>query len=263
MSNSKSTTIVIGLGEIGKPLFNLIAKAENGKTIGIDIQPIEISGPVGIMHVCIPFKIEKDFIAKVIEYAKKYKPEIIVVNSTVTPGTSESIEKLSSIPTVFSPVRGKHTRMQTELLSYTKFIAGNNQESVKIIDEHFKHVGMKTKIISNPRTLELAKLLETTYFGLLVAWAQEMDRFAKQVGGDYAEITPFFEEISYMPPVVFQPGYIGGHCVIPNIELLKSQFTSEFLSTINNSNKKKAIELSGNEEKLKERIEPVKIPKSE
>jgi UDP-N-acetyl-D-mannosaminuronate dehydrogenase len=259
MSDSKSTTIIIGLGEIGKPLFNLIAKAENEKTIGIDIQPIEISESVGIMHICIPFQLENGFVKTVTEYAKKYKPEIIVVNSTVTAGTSESIEKSSSIPTVYSPVRGKHTRMEKELLNYTKFIAGNDQDALKKVDEHFTHVGMKTKIISNPRTLELSKLLETTYFGLLVSWAQEMDRFAKQVGGEYSEVITFFEEILYLPPVMFQPGYIGGHCIMSNIKLLKSQLTSEFLDTIEHSNEKKATELSGDEGKLKQRIEPIKI----
>jgi UDP-N-acetyl-D-mannosaminuronate dehydrogenase len=259
MSDSKSTTIIIGLGEIGKPLFNLIAKAENEKTIGIDIQPIEISESVGIMHICIPFQLENGFVKTVTEYAKKYKPEIVVVNSTVTPGTSKSIEMSSSIPTVYSPVRGKHARMETELLLYTKFIAGTNKEAVKIVDKHFKHVGMKTKIISNPSALELSKLLETTYFGLLVSWAQEMDRFAKQVNGEYSEITPFFEEISYLPPVIFQPGFIGGHCIMQNIKLLKSQLTSEYLDTIEHSNEKKATELSGDEGKLKQRIEPIKI----
>lgn len=262
MNVSKSTTVLIGLGEIGRPLFNLIAKAENGKTIGVDIQPVEIIGPIGIMHICIPFQLERNFIATVTAYAKNYKPKVIVVNSTVTPGTSEAIETASSIPTVYSPVRGKHTRMESELLNYTKFLAGTNKEAVGEVEEHFKRIGIKTKTISNPRTLELSKLLETTYFGLLVSWAQEMDRFAKQVGGEYSEIAPFFQEISYLPPVMFQPGYIGGHCIMPNIKLLDSQFSSEFLDTIKNSNEKKAMELSGNEEKLKERIEPIKIERN-
>ena len=262
MIDSKSTTILIGLGEIGRPLFNLITKTDNGKAIGVDIQPVKIVDPIGIMHICIPFQLEQGFVATVAAYAKNYKPKIIVVNSTVTPGTTEAIEMASSISVVYSPVRGKHTRMESELLNYTKFIAGTNQKAVQTVDEHFKKIGMKTKIISNPRTLELSKLLETTYFGLLVSWAQEMDRFAKQVGGEYSEITPFFEEISYLPPVMFQPGYIGGHCIMPNIKLLKSQLSSEFLETISNSNAKKAVELSGKEEKLKERIEPIKIERS-
>jgi len=254
-------TIVIGLGEIGKPLFNIISKSLNNDVIGVDINPVEISEQVGIMHICLPFQLEKGFVQSVVDYSKKYKPSVIVINSTVTPGTTEEIENQSRIPCVYSPVRGKHTRMESELINYNKFIAGNSLIAVDQVERHFIKVGMKTRVTSNPRTLELAKLLETTYFGLLISWAQEMDRFAKQVNGKYDEIVPFFEEISYLPPFVFQPGYIGGHCVIPNIELLKSQFNSEFLNTIKNSNEKKAVEFGDEKEKLKERIEPLKVIK--
>ena len=119
--------------------------------------------------------------------------------------------------------------------------------------------GMNTKRISSTQTLELSKLLETTYFGLLIAWAQEMDRFAKKIDGNYNEITEFFKEISYLPPYVFQPGYIGGHCVMPNIQLLQDQFSSKFLDSIRSSNEQKGNELAGNEKKLSERIEPLRI----
>ena len=56
--------------------------------------------------------------------------------------------------------------------------------AVKRAAEHLEACGMKTAQMSAPETLELAKLLETSYFGLLIAWAQEMERFATNVGGD-------------------------------------------------------------------------------
>ena len=44
--------IVVGLGETGKPLFELIQEA--GLDIkGVDIEPVEITKPVEIMHVCL------------------------------------------------------------------------------------------------------------------------------------------------------------------------------------------------------------------
>ena len=78
--------------------------------------------------------------------------------------------------------------------------------------------------MSSPEALELAKLLETTYFGLLIAWAQEMNRFAETANADYLEVGKFFREIGYLPNVLFQPGFIGGHCVMPNIALLQQRF---------------------------------------
>ncbi len=256
MSNSL-VTLVIGLGEIGNPIFNLISK-KNGLVRSVDILPVEIKDSVGVMHICYPFQVPNGFVQTTSAYAMKYKPQVIVINSTVTPGTTEGIEKASGIPVVYSPVRGKHTRMEAELLHYQKFIAGTNENAVNIVKSHFIAIGMKTKVISSPRTLELAKLLETTYFGLMIAWAQEMNRFAVQVDGNYFELAQFFEEISYLPPVVFQPGFIGGHCVMPNIELLKMKFDSKFLDAIKNSNRHRAKELSS-EEELKLRIEPLNL----
>ena len=96
--------------------------------------------------------------------------------------------------------------------------------------------------MSSPEALELAKLLETTYFGVLVAWAQEMDRFAEAVDADYWETIDFFEEIDFFPPVGFQPGYIGGHCVMPNLELLEQVRRSPFIDVMRESNRRRARE---------------------
>ena len=89
---------------------------------------------------------------------------------------------------------------------------------------------MNVHMISSCETLELAKLHETTYFGLMVAWSQEVERFCSDLNANYEEVMKFVEEVSYLPPVTFQPGYIGGHCVMPNIELLKKVRSSPFLN---------------------------------
>ena len=47
--------------------------------------------------------------------------------------------------------------------------------------------------------LEMAKLLETSYFGVLIMWAKEMHCFAEQIGGDYWDLFAFFDEIDYLP----------------------------------------------------------------
>ena len=95
------------------------------------------------------------------------------------------------------------------------------------------------KILSSPETSELAKLSETTYFGLMVAWAQEIERHCDRWNADYDEIVSFYEEIKFFPPVKYFPGLIGGHCVMPNIEILKQSQPSEILEAIEQSNGKK------------------------
>src|SRR4029453_8755326 len=100
-------------------------------------------------------------------------------------------------------------------------------------------LGMRTRTLASPEATELAKLSETTYFGLLIAWAQELERYGDQVGVDYNEITSFYEEIKFFPSTRYFPGVIGGHCVMPNIEILSKLPNSDILDAIRSSNQKK------------------------
>jgi UDP-N-acetyl-D-mannosaminuronate dehydrogenase len=95
---------------------------------------------------------------------------------------------------------------------------------------------MRTKVLSSPEATELAKLTETTYFGVLIAWAQEVERYCDQSGQDYDEIISFWEEIKYLPPVKYFPGIIGGHCVMPNIKILSEYDHTVILEAIQASN---------------------------
>jgi UDP-N-acetyl-D-mannosaminuronate dehydrogenase len=243
MSDRKKVVLVIGLGEVGKPLYSIL-KAAVPDVKGVDADSAEVTEPVGIMHICFPYVNAEQFLGTVGVYARKHAPELIVINSTVVPGTTRGIENACGIPCVYSPVRGKHTKMAEELRSYVKFVAGNDEKAVARAMDHFAAAGMKTERMSSLENLELAKLLETTYFGLLIGWAQEMNRFAEKVNGNYLEIGKFFSEIDYLPKVLFQPGYIGGHCVMPNIALLEQKFRSDFLDAVKNSNELRRMELT-------------------
>jgi UDP-N-acetyl-D-mannosaminuronate dehydrogenase len=257
--NEKAVTLVVGLGEVGKPLHTILKRQEPG-IIGIDIEPAQVDKPVGIMHICFPYIDSAQFQSAVAGYVLKYAPKVVVINSTAVPGTTRSIETETGVPCVYSPVRGKHTKMVDELLTYVKFVAGTNMQASEQVREHFKAAGMKSETMTTPEALELAKLLETTYFGLLIAWAQEMNRFAETVDADYLEVGKFFREIAYLPNVLFQPGYIGGHCVMPNIALLQRRFQSEFLEIMKRSNEERKAELAAKEELgSNERLKPLAL----
>ena len=255
----EAVTLVVGMGEVGKPLFTILQKRDP-QVIGIDIEPVSIDRRIGILHVCFPFIASAQFQDTVVSYARKYSPEVIVVNSTVVPGTTRAIENETGIPCVFSPIRGKHTKMVDDLYVYAKFVAGTVAEATKRVQAHFIAAGLKSEAISTPETLELAKLLETTYFGLLIAWAQEMNRFAGAVNADYLEVGRIFREIAYLPSVLFQPGIIGGHCIIPNIGLLQKRFQSNFLDAVKSSNEERKTEVGAQEQKSAgERLQPLAL----
>ncbi len=136
-----------------------------------------------------------------------------------------------------------HARMARELLHYAKFISASDEVAAELARDHFSAVGMKTRLIEAPETLELAKLAETTYFGMLIAFAQQLNRYARTVEADYDEATSFFEEIDFLPRVKYHPGFIGGHCVIPNINLLLQLAPADLLQAVLKSNDLRGLEL--------------------
>lgn len=236
--STNGMVMVVGLGEIGKPLLEVISK--HHKTVGVDIiPPAESPGDVEVMHVCYPFKID-DFIGETVRYMKKYQPRLTVINSTVSVGTTRAIAERTGMAVVNSPVRGKHVRMAQDLLHYDKFVGGTNKDSADRAARHFESVGMKTRILSSTEATELAKLTETTYFGVIIAWAQEVERYCDQFGLDYDEVVSIYEEVPFFPPVKYFPGVIGGHCVMSNIEILSQlNHRSALLKAIESSNQLK------------------------
>jgi UDP-N-acetyl-D-mannosaminuronate dehydrogenase len=232
----KQRVLVVGLGEVGKPLLELLSRYHN--TVGVDISPVEQIEKADVLHVCYPFEI-KDFIGETARYIELFGPALTIINSTVAIGTTRTVAERTGTAVVNSPVRGKHARMLDELRTYTKFVGALDRPAGERAAEHFRSVGLKTKILSSPEVTELAKLTETTYFGLLIAWAQEIERYCDKSGQDYDEVVSFHQEIKYLPRVKYFPGIIGGHCVMPNIKILSKFEPSLILEAIRVSNQMK------------------------
>lgn len=225
--------VVAGIGEIGKPILQLVSKTT--PTIGYDINEKLIESRLvarykkldtRFLHVCIPFK--KNFIHNVISLYKKFNPKSIVIHSTISPNTTKQLQEKLSIPVIYSATRGVHRRMLYDLKRYTKFFAiessaPNIRWAVSAYSKTMKKCGVKTKRMSNPITLELAKIIcDTSYYGWLINYSQISNMIAIKNKVDYDEMWSFADEIHKFlgnRPKMF-PGFIGGHCVIENLDLV-------------------------------------------
>jgi len=233
----KTVVMVIGFkGEVGRPLYELLRGVEEYEVIGLDIEPKEYKGKVDIMHICYPCDDEQKFIQTTIQYMKRFNPKLTIINSTVPPGTTEKIHQLTKMPIVHSPVRGMIPHMKHDLLHFIKYIGGVDEESAKLAQEHFERIGIPTKICKGPKETELAKIINTTYYALLIAWFQEIYRLCEELGVSYEDVVDFIKTTEGRP--VLYPGYIGGHCLIPNIKLLLTKVDSDFLRLILESNER-------------------------
>ena len=259
----KTRTLVVGLGEVGGALAAVLDRKE--PVLRHDLDRVKIDDPIGTMHICIPFQSPHQFETVALGYISRFQPTLTIINSTVLPGTTRSIAEKSGSAVAYSPVRGKHVRMEQDLLHYCKFVAAPNRADAASAEAHFQAAGMKTRRMTEVESLELGKLAETTYFGACIAFAQEMNRYAERVGGDYSESIDFFDEVDFLPRQRYFPGFIGGHCVIPNIKLLLQIAPSQTLEAILDSNERRAIELESRDRATAESVsnsrepEPAKV----
>ena len=249
--------IVAGIGEIGRPILKLLSKSNI--VVGFDLNPNLMDKrkferyknlKTSFMHITIP--VTGKFINNVLKLYKKFQPECVVIHSTIRPGTTERLQEKLPIPVIYSATRGVHKRMIYDLKRYTKFfVISTNAPRGKWASSRYvkmmKACGIKTKKMSKPETLELAKIIcDTSYLGWLVNYAQLSNMIAIEHGVNYDEMWSFTEEIQKFlgnRPKMY-PGHIGGHCVIPNLGLLDNQ-TLNIIKKLNSSYKKN-LEISKN-----------------
>jgi UDP-N-acetyl-D-mannosaminuronate dehydrogenase len=242
---SNEIVIVAGLGEVGNPLLQILRRTY--ECAGVDVAPLELTRPCSVLHVCYPFQIP-DFVGTTVSYIEKYKPALTIINSTLGVGTTRKVQERVGTPVVYSPVRGKHVKMVEDMLYYQKFVAGFDAQSTQRAAEHFSGAGFKVASFSSPEAGELSKLVETTWLGILIGWAQEVERMAVGCGATYEEVNAFIKEISFLPSHVF-PGRIGGHCVMSNIAILRERVSSKLLDAVVESNGSKERELQQSEKR--------------
>ncbi len=146
---SHGVVIVLGMGEVGQPLFQILSRTFD--CVAVDIKPVDINQPCEVLHICYPFQV-RDFVGITAAYIKKYDPRLTVIHSTLAPGTTRKIhETLPGRAIVYSPVRGKHARMEADMLRYKKFVAGFDPQSVEAAQTHFRQAGLADRYLSHSR----------------------------------------------------------------------------------------------------------------
>jgi UDP-N-acetyl-D-mannosaminuronate dehydrogenase len=262
---TEETVLVAGLGEIGRTLFELLKEKDSFNVYGLDLDEAkmraarqdqsELPQEIDTMHICLPCKKQDTFVATVARYVKQFKPQLLIINSTVPPGTTKKVQQNSKCLVAHSPVRGVHKspeHMRWEIKRWTKYVGGADAKAGKVACKHFEKMGLKVKTLKSCAETELAKLFETTYRAWMIACFQEMHRISITFEAKFDDVVDFLEDthrVRLDRPIMF-PGFIGGHCLIPNTELLLQSYDSEFLRLILKSNQERREEIK--DEKVQE-----------
>ena len=225
------TDVILGMGEVGQTLFDLLVDRKFD-CVGIDLDNSKckkysenhvIKNPE-YLHVCLPGELT-GFTDIVVNWINKIKNiQVVIIHSTVKPGTTKIIQEKVSIPILFSPVRGVHKRFLNDIKKYTKFISFDGIDIDSKIKRDVENRFEKIDWMSTTKTAELAKILvDTTYYGWLINYAQITKMICEKENVNFEEMWKFADEIHENlgnRPKMF-PGIIGGHCVIPNLDLVE------------------------------------------
>lgn len=213
-------SLIIGNGEIGKSLYNIL-KEKYEETYIRDVEELKLEG-VDILHICFPYT--KKFVDYVKKYQREYNPKFTIIHSTVPVGTSTRCNAFHS------PIRGIHPHLEESLKCFIKYLAPASKE----LEHYFRLAGIDVKLVEKPETTELAKLYCTTIYGLNIIAEKECYNYCQNYGLDYDIVYKDMNETynegydklgfpQYKKYVLEHiGGDIGGHCIIPNCELLQT-----------------------------------------
>jgi UDP-N-acetyl-D-mannosaminuronate dehydrogenase len=230
----KAKAIVVGLGETGMPLWQVLDAAYPKEILGFDPKKDGFrdmpGAKVEILNVCIPWGPE--FVEHVNSLRGSFQPELTVIHSTVPVGTTSQF-----LDAVHSPILGRHGRMREELLTYTKWIGG---EKAEMAAAFFEKARIRCQKVEKPEETELMKLMCLAKFGASIAFAFYQKSLCDKFGIKYEHVLDWDRNHnegvypSFKRPLIEpdETGKIRGHCVVPGARILNEQFPNPMVEEI-------------------------------
>lgn len=230
-------SLIIGFGEIGKSLHEVLKTTHESHIRDIDDYPLD---GIDVLNICYPFS--KKFVEITKAYIKRYNPLVTIIHSTVAPGTTRKCGNM----VVHSPIHGKHPDLAQGIRTFTKYIGGHNTYAIYNANKFLSQSGIKCFIVSSTEASEISKILCTTQYGWNVLLMKEIaeicDKFHVPFHEVYTQWNYFYNKgytelgkSQFIRPILDpMQGKIGGHCVINNCDLLDSFITK----TMKERNKK-------------------------
>lgn len=237
---------LLGFGEIGQAIHKVYTTSSIDVEILIkDLNRDDGLNEIDVLNVAIPYNDKFDFVEEVVRLAKSSSAKMVIIHSTVAIGTTQTIKKkLKDVIIAHSPCRGIHPNLYEGIKTFVKFVGSPSHDDSLLIERHLNEIGITTHVCKNSETTELAKLLDTAYYGICIAYHGEAQKACEQFNADFNDVMTTYNQtynIGYsslgksnvIRPILTAPvDGIGGHCVVQNADLLKNQFKSIALDLI-------------------------------
>lgn len=225
-------SLIVGMGEVGRALLNVLSPAHECATYDAADGPIDKNHfrPIEVLNICFPYS---EFFVEVVRmYAVTTGARLVIVHSTVPVGTTRKIQGGLDCVVVHSPVHGRHPDLSEGIRTFVKYVGGVTNLCSKMAQYYLSIAGISCRIVANPETSELSKLACTSQTAVGVLMMQEIHRLCEESGADFSEVYGWNEHYNAgyakldqahfaRPQYKYTPGKLGGHCLKPNASLFE------------------------------------------
>jgi len=154
------------------------------------------------------------------------KGKLVIVKSTVLPGTTEEfvkpiLERTSGLKAgkdfalAYCPERLAEGKAIEELKTWPEIVGGIDNKSTEVVSAIISRLGVKAIKVSNPRTAETVKLADNLWIDQSIALANQLALICEKLGIDTHEMIRAADTLpkgtSYVN--IMFPGLVGGSCL--------------------------------------------------
>ena len=200
---------IIGQGFVGTAIFEGLRHYHNLFTYDIDASKCnstlsEVIQECDIIFQCLPTPMRKTgecdlsivekSLYKVNILADAYENEkIVVIKSTVPPGTTEKLnDKFSNVTIIFSPEFLTEANYIEDFKNQTRIILGGPRPATTKVKTMFRKGFPRIPIIKTGfRTAEMVKYFLNNFLTVKVLFANEMYQICKNLNIDYDKVTEY------------------------------------------------------------------------
>jgi nucleotide sugar dehydrogenase len=281
MENNKKSIVVIGYGYVGKAIVDMfkdhyrvvvydtrkIEEHEYPHDIKtkdiIFVEDLEHVHKADLAVICVPTPMKEDYpdefkpcdVSLVEDIVKKLETPVILIKSTIEPGTTDRLKKETGKRIVFSPEYSGENKYWSSHKFHKDIkecpfviLGGEPEDRRHVLDLIVPILGpQKTYFQVSAKEAEVIKYMENTYFGVKVIFANEMKNICDALGVDYYAVRTGWAldpRVDSMHTMVFPDSKgFGGKCLPKDINAIikasqKAGYEPLFLKEIINSNKR-------------------------
>ncbi len=213
----------------------------------------EVTRKSEVIFVCVPTPMRKDgtcytgIVEEVIrEINEVANGQIVVIKSTVPPGTTDRLNKeYGNVSVIFNPEFLTEANFLDDFRNQNRIILGGTRKGTNVLRQIYSKVFPKATIVkTGSKTAEMVKYFINCFLATKVSFANEMYSVCNQVDIDYDKVVEYatYDErlgkSHWAVPGPDEDFGFGGHCLPKDLSAIINTFDTygllEAVEDVNN-----------------------------